>query len=61
MGSVADLLNPVPRFTQRLDLVLFSGAFRVKDADVVGATLLDRIPAGMWPSDHAGVVVTLVP
>jgi len=33
----------------------------VTDADVVGASLLDRIPAGMWPSDHAGVVVTLVP
>ncbi len=60
-GQSPDLLNPVPRFTQRLDLVLFSGAFRVTDADVVGATLLDRVPAGMWPSDHAGVVVTLVP
>ena len=60
-GQSPDLLNPVPRFTQRLDLVLFSGPFRVTDADVVGATLLDRVPAGMWPSDHAGVVVTLVP
>ena len=60
-GQSPDLLNPVPRFTQRLDLVLFSGAFRVTDADVVGATLLDRVPAGLWPSDHAGVVVTLVP
>lgn len=60
-GQSPDLLNPFPRLTQRLDLVLFSGAFRVTDADVVGATLLDRVPAGMWPSDHAGVVVTLVP
>ena len=60
-GEAPDLLNPVPRLTQRLDLVLFSGAFRVTDADVIGATLLDRIPAGMWPSDHAGVVVTFVP
>ena len=60
-GQAPDLLNPVPRLTQRLDLVLLSGAFRVTDADVVGATLLDRIPAGMWPSDHAGVVVTLFP
>ena len=60
-GQSPDLLNPCPRLTQRIDLALFSGAFRVTDADVVGATLLDRIPAGMWPSDHAGLVVTLVP
>jgi endonuclease/exonuclease/phosphatase family metal-dependent hydrolase len=60
-GESPDLLNPVPRLTQRLDLVLFSGAFRVTDADVIGATLLDRVPAGMWPSDHAGLVVTFVP
>jgi endonuclease/exonuclease/phosphatase family metal-dependent hydrolase len=60
-GQSPDLLNRVPRFTQRLDLVLFAGAFRATDADVVGATLLDRIPAGMWPSDHAGLVVTFVP
>jgi endonuclease/exonuclease/phosphatase family metal-dependent hydrolase len=60
-GQSPDLLNPCPRLTQRLDLVLFSGAFRVTDADVVGAMILDRVPAGMWPSDHAGLVVTLVP
>jgi endonuclease/exonuclease/phosphatase family metal-dependent hydrolase len=60
-GNSPDLLNRVPRFTQRLDLVLFAGAFRATDADVIGATLLDRIPAGMWPSDHAGLVVTFVP
>lgn len=60
-GQSPDLLNPFPRLTQRIDLVLFSGALRVTDADVVGATLLDRVPAGMWPSDHAGVVVTFVP
>jgi len=60
-GQSPDLLNPFPRFTQRLDLVLFAGAFHVTDADVIGATLLDRIPAGMWPSDHAGLVVTFVP
>lgn len=60
-GQSPDLLNPFPRLTQRLDLVLLSGRFGVKDADVVGAKLLDRVPAGMWPSDHAGLVVTLVP
>jgi endonuclease/exonuclease/phosphatase family metal-dependent hydrolase len=60
-GEAPDLLNLIPRLTQRLDLVLFAGAFRVTGADVIGATLLDRIPAGMWPSDHAGLVVTFIP
>ena len=60
-GQSPDLLNPVSRFTQRLDLVLFAGPFRAIDADVVGGSPFDRIPAGMWPSDHAGVVVTFVP
>lgn len=60
-GQSPDLLNRVPHLKQRLDLVLFSGPFRTVDADVVGAALVDRVPAGMWASDHAGVVVTLAP
>jgi endonuclease/exonuclease/phosphatase family metal-dependent hydrolase len=60
-GQSPDLLNRVPKFTQRLDLVLFSGRVRVTDADVIGNTRLDRAAAGMWPSDHAGLVVTLIP
>ena len=60
-GQSPDLLNLFPKFTQRLDLVLFSGRVRVTDADVIGDTLLDRAAAGMWPSDHAGLVVTFVP
>ena len=60
-GQSPDLLDRVPHFKQRLDLVLFSGPFRAVDADVVGGALVDRVPAGMWPSDHAGVVVTLAP
>ncbi len=60
-GNSPDLLNLFPRFTQRLDLVLFSGNFKVEHAAVIGNTLIDRAVAGMWPSDHAGVLVTLVP
>jgi endonuclease/exonuclease/phosphatase family metal-dependent hydrolase len=60
-GQSPDLLNRFPKLTQRLDLVLFSGRVRVTDADVIGNTLLDRAAAGMWPSDHAGLVVTFVP
>ncbi|MFI5181022.1 MAG: endonuclease/exonuclease/phosphatase family protein [Thermoanaerobaculia bacterium] len=60
-GNSPDLLNRFPRFTQRLDLVLFSGPFHVESAVVIGNTILDRAVAGMWPSDHAGLLVTLVP
>jgi endonuclease/exonuclease/phosphatase family metal-dependent hydrolase len=60
-GEAPDLLNLCPRLTQRLDLVLFSGPFRAMEAKVLGASLADRVPAGMWPSDHAGLVVTFVP
>jgi endonuclease/exonuclease/phosphatase family metal-dependent hydrolase len=60
-GNSPDLLNRFPRFTQRLDLVLFTGPMLVKSAAVIGGTVLDRQWARMWPSDHAGLLVTLVP
>jgi endonuclease/exonuclease/phosphatase family metal-dependent hydrolase len=60
-GHSPDLLNISPKMTQRLDLVLSSGHIRFTDADVVGNTVLDRAVAGMWPSDHAGLVVSFVP
>ncbi|MEO8055385.1 MAG: endonuclease/exonuclease/phosphatase family protein [Acidobacteriota bacterium] len=60
-GPDPNLLAPYPPFTQRLDLVLLRGAFRVVSADVVGDERSDRTSTGMWPSDHAGVVATLVP
>jgi hypothetical protein len=28
--------------------------------DVVGDTTADKTPSGLWPSDHAGIVATLV-
>jgi endonuclease/exonuclease/phosphatase family metal-dependent hydrolase len=45
--------------TDRIDFVLFRGAFQVLAADVVGADASARTPGGRWPSDHAGVVATL--
>jgi len=45
--------------TERIDLVLFRGALSALDAGVVGEELSARTPSGLWPSDHAGVVVTL--
>ncbi|WP_167530307.1 endonuclease/exonuclease/phosphatase family protein [Microbispora hainanensis] len=54
-----DLRNPVSSLTRRIDLVLFRGAFGVKNINVVGNREADRTPLGLWPSDHAGVVATL--
>lgn len=62
-----DLLNPTANLTRRIDLVLV----RVPDphpgsqpvgpvqATVIGDELQDRTAAGLWPSDHAGVVATM--
>ncbi|HSB69835.1 MAG TPA: endonuclease/exonuclease/phosphatase family protein [Candidatus Methylomirabilis sp.] len=54
-----NLLNPISTLNERIDFVLFRGPFTVVDADLVGDTLADRTPSGLWPSDHAGVVTTL--
>ena len=58
---LADLSNltSVGVFTTRIDLILFRGDFRVEDIRLVGEEPGDRIPPGLWPSDHAGVVATL--
>jgi len=59
-GHAENLLNTTVNLTQRLDLVLFRKNLCAFQADVVGDELKDRIrPSGLWPSDHAGVVVTL--
>ncbi len=60
-GQAPDLLNPYPTFTQRLDLILLKDCFRILDARLVGDRRADRGESGLWPSDHAGVVATLVP
>lgn len=57
----ADLLNSPSNLDQRIDFVLFHPGFTVLDADVLGDHPADRTtPTGFWPSDHAGVVATLV-
>jgi hypothetical protein len=54
-----DLLNTTSLLNHRIDLILFRGGFGVADIGLVGNTPSDRTPAGLWPSDHAGVVATL--
>src|SRR5262249_32533529 len=58
-GQAEDLLNVTSTMSRRIDLVQFRGPFTVTDAQVVGASPADRLPLGLWPSDHAGVVATL--
>jgi endonuclease/exonuclease/phosphatase family metal-dependent hydrolase len=57
--QAADLLNPTSTLTHRIDIVFTRGEFEVLDSEIVGEELDDRTPAGLWPSDHAGVVSTL--
>ena len=54
-----NLLNPTSTLTERVDLVLTRGPFHVGKSSLVGDEASDRLPSGLWPSDHAGVVVTL--
>ncbi len=54
-----NLLNPTSTLTERVDLVLTRGPFHVGKASLVGDEASDRLANGLWPSDHAGVVVTL--
>jgi endonuclease/exonuclease/phosphatase family metal-dependent hydrolase len=55
----ADLRNEEPDLRSRIDVVLASRGFRAVSVEVVGDGVGDRI-AGLWPSDHAGVVATLI-
>ncbi len=44
---------------ERIDLVLYAGqGIQPASAEVVGDALGDRTGTGLWPSDHAGTVVT---
>ena len=55
-----DLRNTGSVLSDRRDYVLVRrGPFNVSGAQLVGATSEGRTPSGLWPSDHAGVVVRL--
>ena len=57
--QAADLLNATSTLRVRFDVIFTRGNFEVLDSEIVGEELDDRTPAGLWPSDHAGVVSTL--
>jgi hypothetical protein len=57
----SDLLNAESLLIERVDLILFKNKHNwdVVKADLVGESKIDRTWAGLWPSDHAGVIAKL--
>jgi endonuclease/exonuclease/phosphatase (EEP) superfamily protein YafD len=57
----SELLDNVPsKLDHRIDYVLYQPrGVEAVAAEVIGEELGDRTAAGLWPSDHAGVVATL--
>jgi endonuclease/exonuclease/phosphatase family metal-dependent hydrolase len=55
----SNLLNMNSSLNERIDLVMFNGAFDIKKIKVVGNQQNDRTVSGLWPSDHAGVIANL--
>lgn len=58
--QAADLRNASSQLDNRIDLILYRGDVEAQEVDIVGENTSDRTPSGLWPSDHAGVVATLV-
>ena len=56
-----EIPNTIMTPTERLDLVFTRGRITLTDADIVGEDpVLDLTPSGFRPSDHAGVVGSVV-
>jgi len=53
------LTAPAPGHGERIDIVFFRGGVTAKAVEIVGIDPAKRSPAGLWPSDHAGVVASL--
>jgi endonuclease/exonuclease/phosphatase family metal-dependent hydrolase len=58
-GQANDLANKESTLDQRLDLVLTGTGVRPLAMERVGHRPEDRIPSGLWPSDHAGLTADL--
>jgi len=58
-GHQADLMNGTPSFAIRIDYIFLKSATEPTwgTGFVLGDELRDRLPSGMWPSDHGGVVI----
>jgi endonuclease/exonuclease/phosphatase family metal-dependent hydrolase len=62
-GQASDLRNFPSALTHTVDYIMYTADSSVVaipgSGDIVGDEPEDRTPSGLWPSDHAGVVVTL--
>ncbi len=56
----ADLSNPASTLVEQIDLVLTRGDFSIAAIDILGDEPESFAVLDKWPSDHAGVVTTLV-
>ncbi|MFC3884044.1 endonuclease/exonuclease/phosphatase family protein [Bacillus songklensis] len=56
----SDLLNTVSSLSRRIDFILFKNGWKPIRANLLGEEQRDRTPTALWPSDHAGVVASLV-
>jgi endonuclease/exonuclease/phosphatase family metal-dependent hydrolase len=56
----AEVDDPNDPLTSRIDLIVIDDDITAKDAEVIGEEVADMTTSGLWPSDHAGVVATLV-
>jgi endonuclease/exonuclease/phosphatase family metal-dependent hydrolase len=62
-GQTDDLNNVPSQLDHQVDYVLYDSP-RVLDSvmgsgEILGEELDDRTPSGLWPSDHAGLAVTM--
>lgn len=56
----SDVTNESEPLDQRIDLVLVGDGIKAVDTEIVGEEPADMTPSGLWPSDHAGLVATLL-
>ena len=56
-----DLQNASSQLSMRIDHVFIRNfdAFSIVSVSTVGERPSDRVPPGFWPSDHAGVVLSV--
>ena len=55
-----DLTSAAGDLTSRIDILFFRGGdMDATEAEIVGEEEADKTPAGLWPSDHAGVLGTI--
>ena len=58
-GHTENLLDAVD-FTERIDFAVYKGNVVPTRAILFGLDSAQRTPAGLWPSDHAGLITTFV-